>query len=123
MHVVSFPAYPDCYENVLDFPDRNFDDCPVIPRVEEEVVHTPVLQDTLAHESLNVVPEPAIHVPESFLESVPDVAQDLDDVHQSLGSMGVREDADESENDNQVLLSNPLSALSQLRLHSYFGFY
>ena len=122
LHLVFCPPYPGSYVNVFVFPDLNFDDCAFIPRVLEGVVHAPILVGSLDHEPPNVVPEPPLLVPESYPEIVPDVAQGLDDVHQSLGSMGVRDDADESDDDIQVLFPNTLSALSEHRLHSCLDF-
>jgi hypothetical protein len=87
----------------LDFPDRCIDECAINSRVVEEVVHAPVLPGSVAHGSIIAVPEAPLPPRESFPETVVDVSEDLDDVHESLGSMGVRVDAGESDDDLEVL--------------------
>ena len=87
----------------MRWPDFFVDDKAMDITVIEDVVLGPIRDDPVRHEPILVVEDP----PANFESSLPEVDLGFDDdvacAKQSLGSMGVREDSDESNDDNQVI--------------------
>ena len=77
---------------------------------------TPITVSIVPHEPFVVVPKLPVVVPESIFDFAEEIGGKYDDIAQSLGSMGVREETEESIDDRiQVSLSMHLTN------HSVFG--
>ena len=65
----------------------------------EDVVSTPVTVIVVPHEPSIVVLEPPLVVPNSIFDFAEETMGEHDDIAQSLGSMGVREETEKSIDD------------------------
>ena len=79
--------------------DLRFDDDGIEPPIMEDVIPAPVTMSIVAHEPSVVVPEPSIVVPESIFDFAEETVGEHDNIVQSLGSMEVREESEESIDD------------------------
>ena len=69
------------------------------PPVIEDVVPAPVTVSVVPHEPYVVVLEPPLVVPDSIFDFAEESMREHDDIAQSLGSMGVREETEKSIDD------------------------
>ena len=91
-------------------PNLRFNDDGIEPPVMEDVMPISVIMSIVAHEPSVVVPEPPLVVLESIFDSADETVEKHDDIAQSLGSIGVREEKVESiDNRIQVILSTHLT--------------
>ena len=79
--------------------DLRFNDDGIEPPVMEDVIPAPITISIVAHEPSVVVPEQPLVVPESIFDLVKEIVGEHDDIVQSLGSMGVCEETEESIDD------------------------
>ena len=97
-------------------PDLRFDDHGIEPPIMEDVVPTPDTVSIVAHEPSVVVSQPLLVVLELIFDFAEETMGEHDDIAQSLGSMGVCEETEESIDDRiQVILTTHLTH------HSIFG--
>ena len=103
-------------EVLLYCPNLRFNDDGIEPPVMEDVVLALVSVSIVPHEPSVVVPEPPLVVLELIFDFAEETMGEHDDIAQSLGSMGVCEETEESIDDRiQVILSMHLTH------HSVFG--
>ena len=93
-------------------PDVNVDASSIGLPVLEEAFNASVLLDSNLTESVVVVSDAPVQVPQSSPMCILDIPLNVDDVQASLGSMGVREFGEDSDADNQVFFSNFVPSLS-----------
>ena len=65
----------------------------------EDVMPTPVTVSAVPHEPSVVVSEPPLVVPDSIFDFAEETMGEHDDIAQSLGSMGVRDETEKSIDD------------------------
>jgi hypothetical protein len=94
---------PDSHEIVFCCPDLNFEDQANDLPVMEDFVRGPVDDDVIHQEPISDVQEPPANLESAFPELEHSFAEDLDGAHQSLGSMGVHEISDDSQDEEQVI--------------------
>ena len=75
----------------------------------EDVVPTPVTMSVVPHEPSVVASEPPLVVPDSIFDFAKETMEEHDDIAQSLGSMGVCEEAEKSIDDRIQVI--PLHSL------------
>ena len=97
-------------EVLLYCPYLRFDDDGIEPPIMKDVVPTPITMNILAHEPFVVVLKLPLVVPKSIFDFDEENVDEHDDIAQSLGSMGIREETKESINNCiQVILSTSLT--------------
>ena len=95
---------PDSQKIVLRYPELIFDDRANNLPVKEDFVQGPMDDDVIHQDPISDVQEPPANVESALPEFQHSFAEDLDGAHQSLGSMGVHKDFDESYDEEQVIL-------------------
>ena len=96
-------------EVLLYCPDLRFNDDGIKPLVMEDVVQAPVTMSIVTHEPFLVVSELPLVVTKSIFDLVEEIVGEHDDIAQSLGSMGIRKEIEESIDDRiQLILSTHL---------------
>ena len=76
--------------------DLRVGDDGVEPFVMEDVMPAPVTVSVVPHEPFVVAPELPLVVPDSIFDFAEETMGEHDDIAQSLGSMGVREETEKS---------------------------
>ena len=80
----------------------------------EDVVPAPVTVIVVPHEPSIVVSEPPLVVPDSIFDFAEETMGEHDDIAQSLGSMGVREETKKSIDDRIQVIPRTLHTTSVL---------
>ena len=86
-------------EVLLYCPDLRVGDDGMEPPLMEDVVQPPITVIGVLHEPSIVVSEPPLVVPDSIFVFAKETMGEHDDIAQSLGSMGVREETEKSIDD------------------------
>ena len=95
---------PDSQEIVLRCPNLIFDDRANDLPVTEDFVQGLGDDDVIYQDTISDVQEPHANLESALLELEHNFAEDLDGAHQSLESMGVHEDSNESYDEEHVIL-------------------
>ena len=99
-------------EGLLYCLDLRFDDDGIEPPVMEDIVPDSITVNIVSHEPFVVVSKPPLVVPESIFDFAKETMEEHDDIAQSLGSMGVRQETEESiDNRIHVIRSTPYTPL------------
>ena len=109
-YAISIRLLPDSFEVVMRWPDVYIDNDAI-----EIPVMVDVMVDLVRHEANPMEDTPNIREP-SLLETELAIADDVDCTQQSLGSMGDRDDAEESYDDNQVISFKPYTSVQSMAL-------